>query len=115
MSVWMLFTGGGSSVAWPALSFLDGSIGWRATCLVLAAVQLFACAPFHWWLLKTKVEAGPAPLGARTVQEALAPERHRVAMLILVPSMCLSCFISCGLSVPIVGLFPPLGAQRAQA
>jgi predicted MFS family arabinose efflux permease len=115
MTVLMLFTGAASSVAWPILSVLDGTLGWRATCLVLAAVQLLFCAPFHWWLLNTKLErTAPTPT-ARMVPEGLAPERHAIAMSILVPSMCFSGFISWGLSVHMVDLLRQLGAEHAEA
>src|SRR5262249_15380639 len=61
MTVLMLFTGASSSFAWPALSLLDGSLGWRSTCLVLAAFQLLVGAPFHWWLLGDKADLDPQP------------------------------------------------------
>ncbi|MFI5012169.1 MAG: MFS transporter [Hyphomicrobiales bacterium] len=114
MTVLMLFTGIASSVAWPVLGFLDGAMGWRATCLLLAVVQLLVGAPFHWWVLKTKIRKVVAEPG-RMVQEGIAPERHGLAMVFLVPSMCLSGFISWGLSVHLVDLLRHLGAVRADA
>jgi predicted MFS family arabinose efflux permease len=115
MTVLMLFTGAASSIAWPVLGYLDAALGWRSTCFVLAAVQLFLCAPFHWWLLETKLEKKAPALSARLVPEAVAPARHAAALLILVPSMCLSGFISWGLSVHLVDLLRHLGAEHAEA
>jgi predicted MFS family arabinose efflux permease len=115
MTVLMLFTGVASSVAWPTLSFLDGALGWRMTCFVLAALHLLVCAPFHWWLLQTKIAPALGSLPARQVQEGIAPALHKIALLILVPCMCLSGFISWGLSVHIVDLLRHLGAERSDA
>jgi predicted MFS family arabinose efflux permease len=115
ITVLMLFTGVASSVAWPILSFLDGAFGWRMTCFILAAFQLFIGAPFHWWLLRMKIAPAPAALLARPVHEGLAPALRRIALTILVPCMCLSGFISWGLSVHIVDLLRRIGADHAEA
>ncbi|SDR47412.1 Predicted arabinose efflux permease, MFS family [Rhizobiales bacterium GAS113] len=115
MTVLMLFTGVASSIAWPVLSLLDTSYGWRATCFMLAALQFFICAPFHWWLLRRRIEPVAASMPSRLLQEGLPPERRRMAMRILVPCMCLSGFISWGLSVHIVDLLRHLGAESAEA
>ncbi len=115
MTVLMLFTGVASSVAWPVLSFLDGAVGWRTTCFVLAAVHLVLSAPFHWWLLRARVSSAPAAISARRVQEGISPSLQKIALLILVPCMCLSGFISWGLSVHIVDLLRHLGAERSEA
>jgi predicted MFS family arabinose efflux permease len=115
MTVLMLFTGVASSVAWPALSFLDGALGWRTTCFVLAALHFLLSAPFHWWLLRTRVSPAPGALPPRPVQEGISPSLQKIALLILIPCMCLSGFISWGLSVHIVDLLRHLGADRAEA
>jgi predicted MFS family arabinose efflux permease len=115
MTVLMLFTGASSSFAWPMLGFLDGALGWRSTCFVLAAVQLLISAPFHWWLLQGEPERAGKPAAAPLPAEGLAASRRGLAMLILVPSMCLSGFISWGLSVHLVELLRHIGAEPAEA
>lgn len=115
MTILMLFTGVASSVAWPVLSFLDGAVGWRTTCFLLAAVHLVLSAPFHWWLLRARVSSAPSAISARRVQEGISPSLQKIALLILVPCMCLSGFISWGLSVHIVDLLRHLGAERSEA
>ena len=77
MTVLMLFTGVASSVAWPSLSFLDGALGWRMTCFLLAALHLFISAPFHSWLLRTRIAPSPGALPARPVQEGYLPRSTR--------------------------------------
>ena len=111
MTVLMLFTGVASSVAWPVLSVLDARYGWRTTCFLLAALQFFICAPFHWWLLGRRVAPVAASGPGRVLQDGLPPERQKAAMRILLPCMCLSGFISWGLSVHIVDLLRHLGAE----
>jgi predicted MFS family arabinose efflux permease len=115
VTVLMLFTGVASSVAWPVLSVLDAAYGWRSTCLMLAGLQFFVCAPFHWWLLRKPIAQPAASIPPRIVHEGLSPERQKLAMRILVPCMCASGFISWGLSVHIVDLLRHLGAERADA
>jgi predicted MFS family arabinose efflux permease len=115
MTVLMLFTGSASSFAWPALGFLQAELGWRSTCFLLAGVQLVLCAPLHWWLLETKPERAATTASASFSSEGIAKARQRIAMLVLVPSMCLSGFISWGLSVHIVELLRHIGAEHAEA
>ena len=115
MTVLMLFTGVASSVAWPVLSFLDSSFGWRATCFMLAGLHLVVSAPFHSWLLRVRVSPSPGSLPPRPTQEGISPSLQKLALFILIPCMCLSGFISWGLSVHIVDLLRHLGAERPQA
>ena len=115
MTILMLFTGVASSVAWPVMSYLDGAFGWRITCFVLGSLHFAMGAPFHWWLLRTKLAPSPGTTPARAVPEGISPSLQKLAFLILIPCMCLSGFISWGLSVHIVDLLRYLGAQRAEA
>ena len=47
-----LFGGLASTVFWPIGHWLDGSIGWRATLMVFAALCLFVALPLTWWGLE---------------------------------------------------------------
>jgi hypothetical protein len=115
MTILMLFTGAASSFGWPMLSLLNGALGWRMTCLVLGLVQLLGSAPFHWWLLKAEPARPSTGASAHPVSAGLPPARRALGMLILVPSMCLSGFITWGLSVHIVELLRQLGAASGEA
>jgi predicted MFS family arabinose efflux permease len=97
------------------LGFLDGTLGWRMTCFVLAAVQLLVSAPFHWWLLQGEPERAGKPAAAPLPSDGIAASRRGLAMLLLIPSMCLSGFISWGLSVHLVDLLRHIGAEPAEA
>lgn len=64
-----LFGGFASTVFWPLATALIERYGWRDAVLVLAALNLFVCAPLHAWLL---------PSGGRrtaTTKSADAPSR----------------------------------------
>jgi MFS family permease len=49
-----LFGGFASSVFWPIGHALEEAVGWRATFLVFAAVNLLLCLPLHWFGLKRR-------------------------------------------------------------
>lgn len=51
-----LFGGLASTVFWPIGHWLDGEIGWRATLVVFAALNLLVCAPLTWWGLARRDE-----------------------------------------------------------
>ncbi|SRR5579871_904171 len=46
-----LFAGFASTLSWPLSSFLDGTVGWRSTCLVWAALNLLVSLPMNRLLL----------------------------------------------------------------
>ena len=94
---------------------MGSRVGWRSTCLVLACAQLLISAPLHWWLLERPAERAASSAAAQIQAEGIAKERQALAMFFLVPSVCLSGFISWGLSVHIVELLRHIGAEHAQA
>jgi MFS family permease len=50
-----LFAGFASTVGWPLTSLLNGFLGWRETCLVWAALNLFISLPLNRFLLPLPV------------------------------------------------------------
>jgi len=61
-----LFGGFASTIFWPLTLALDARLGWRATWLVYAALQLLVCAPLHALLPSHRAAATPhaaAPQG----------------------------------------------------
>ncbi len=57
-----LIAGFASTVAWPLTAWLDTSFGWRAACLLWAAIHLFLCLPLNRFLVpRPEVAALPAP------------------------------------------------------
>jgi MFS family permease len=70
-----LFGGFASTVFWPLTQFLITEVGWRNALLVLAALNLFVCAPLHWRML-------PGDNGRRRAPAALVagPGAFRAAL-----------------------------------
>lgn len=58
-----LFGGFASTVCWPLTTALDDAFGWRATCLLYAALHLGLALPLHLLVVPASGRAGPQPLG----------------------------------------------------
>ena len=58
-----LFAGFASTVGWPLSAWLDSTQGWRAACLVWAALHLVIGLPLNAWLPRAD-PAGPPDSGA---------------------------------------------------
>jgi predicted MFS family arabinose efflux permease len=115
MIVLMLLTGGSSSIAWPATAWLESAIGWRQTCLVFAAIHLLVCLPLHLFVLprrRAHAEGGPPrPVSPPNI----APERRRLALLMMLPAFACSGFVSWGLSLHLVDMLASIGMTPAFA
>ena len=61
ITVLTLAGGFASTVGWPATHLLIGSIGWRGTYLVYAALLALVCAPLHAFALPRSRAAAAAP------------------------------------------------------
>jgi MFS family permease len=74
MSTLTLFGGFASTLFWPLTLQLDAALGWRATWLVYAGMQLLVCAPLHALLPSRDLHAPGAAAGTaagRGLGEAL--------------------------------------------
>jgi MFS family permease len=104
-----LIAGLASTVGWPVSAALQSELGWRATCLIWAAVHLLINLPLYAALLPRQ-RASPAQVGSRAESQggphpppsaadeppeaSLAPEQHRRAALLLSITFALTWFIS---------------------
>ncbi len=81
-----LFGGFASSVFWPIGHVLADAIGWRATCLVYAGLNIAVCLPLHWWGLARR-EAAEQPtqvaetVGQGAVEAMLIGQSRVIAMV----------------------------------
>ncbi|MBW8735103.1 MAG: hypothetical protein JF571_12530, partial [Asticcacaulis sp.] len=66
-----LLGGFASTVFWPLSHLLEGHFGWRATCLVFAALHLVVCLPLY-------ALAVPVPIDAAPVKGSPLPKAHLV-------------------------------------
>lgn len=86
-----LFGGLASTIFWPIGYALDAAVGWRTTLMIFAALNLFVCAPLHWFGLRRRdapdlLEAqAPASAGSASpaADTPLLTGRDRVLALVL--------------------------------
>ncbi len=78
----MLLGGFSSSIFWPLSAFLDAQIGWRAMCLVFAALHVLVCVPIHLVALRPRAPGtatarprGRSPLRALPRSDGARPSR----------------------------------------
>jgi MFS family permease len=60
-----LIAGFASTVGWPLSPFLDGQFGWRAACLIWAALHIVIGLPLNRLLIPRAAAAGPYLHGGR--------------------------------------------------
>jgi predicted MFS family arabinose efflux permease len=118
ISALLLVSGASSSLFWPLTAWLEASVGWRMTCLIFAALNLFLCAPIHAVLLR-RGAAGLAP-GAATASypepgPSLAPAERRVAFVLAAIAFSLSGFVTWGLPLHAIEILKGLGLPTATA
>lgn len=57
-----LLGGFASTLCWPLVAALEQAIGWRDSCLVIAAIHLSISAPLHYWVIPSRTAHSlPAP------------------------------------------------------
>lgn len=113
----MLLGGFASTVFWPLAAFLDATYGWRAMCLVFAAMHLVVCAPIHFFLLAPRpVEEPVRPQPAlRPAAPPLSPERRRSALILMATAFSLQGFITWGLPLQVIEILKAYGHSVAFA
>jgi MFS family permease len=74
-----LFAGFASTLSWPLSSFLDDAAGWRSTCLVWAALNLFVGLPVNRFLVPLPAR----PLHAPSVTAGSVGWKPRREMLLI--------------------------------
>lgn len=115
IAVLMLFTGLSATIFWPILSALNAAVGWRATFLVCAALQLLVCLPLHLFGLPKPVASHIAGAAAETPPVPLTPRQQRRAFLLIAAATTISTFITFGLSPSLIEIFRQSGASPTLA
>ncbi len=112
----MLLGGFSSSIFWPLSAFLDAQIGWRAMCLVFAALHVLVCVPIHLVALRPRASRDGDSTAPRPVATpSLAPERRRSAFTLMAIAFSLAGFVSWGLPLQIVEILKAYGHPVAFA
>ncbi len=101
-------------IALPLLAAMEPIIGWRGSCLALAALQFVFCVPVHW-AIRVKPQpaiGGPAGEGAKPM---VAPDRRRKAFWLMFAAFAGAGFVSWGFPVQIVAVGQGYGLELALA
>lgn len=94
----MLVTGLSSTIFLPTLTVLDGLIGWRATLLVGAVLNLLVCAPLHWCALPSPAAPSVTEAVERRRSVFVPTARPELAFALIAFVLSVSAFVSFGLS-----------------
>ncbi len=112
-----LLGGLASTVAWPIVAILEGYLGWRGTCFVLAAVHALVSMPLHAFALPK-----PSPIAVPAAQAvepetgpAVAAAKTNRLFVLIATAFTLYAFISSGLSVHVLEVLRRLGLEVAGA
>jgi len=107
----MLLGGFSSTIFWPLAAFLDATIGWRAMCLVFAAMHLLLCVPIHAVFVRVRLaEESSRPTGGLvSAAPRLTPERRRAAFILMATAFSLTGFVSWGLPLQMVEILKAFG------
>jgi predicted MFS family arabinose efflux permease len=110
-----LFGGFASTVAWPASSFLLDHVGWRATCMVYAALEAGIAMPAFLLLLPRAGSHQMAPSAQPERIPTLAPEKHARALVLLGAILTCGSALSSFMSTHVLALLQAGGADQATA
>ena len=116
VTIIMLASGLSGTVGFPIAEALLQGIGWRATILVFAAVQLLFCAPAHFLTGgRRAARAEPEPERPSPRPPPKLDQRQGRLLRVLTMSVSLSGFVSAGFYVVIVELFKAFGSPPLEA
>lgn len=108
----MLLGGLSSSIFWPLGAVLEPAVGWRAMCLIFAALNLVVCVPIHAIFvapLARDEERATGRAAAASGPPPLSPERRRTAFILMAGTFSLTGFISWGLPLQLVEVMRAFG------
>jgi len=101
-----LIAGFASTIGWPVSTFLSHEIGWRATCLIWAALHVLFGLPANRFLMPS----APPPTRAVPQQVAPAPDEDATRTLVLLAVMFgASAFVSGAMSAHLPRLLAACG------
>jgi predicted MFS family arabinose efflux permease len=118
LGLMMLVTGLASSVFWPLTAVLDDAYGWRATCLIFAAMQIVIVLPIHAAIPRHHGASSAAP-AAETVSTIetgrVPPSQRRSAFWLVALAFSASGLVSWGLPLHLIAMLQSSGLDQAEA
>ena len=115
MSGLTLIGGFASTVGWPAMAALEDALGWRGTCLILAATHLVIALPLH--LLCLPKETRRKSTGSRTKdgKDAKGSTTATRLFILVAAIFTTQLFVMSALSVHVLDILARLGLTAAVA
>ena len=111
-----LLGGFASTVGWPAISVMEEWLGWRGTCLSIAAVHLLVGLPIHALMIPGSVEQPLCPVvigeGDTTTR---TPKQSRTLFLLIGMMLTILALVVSGISVHLLDALKQLGIATAIA
>lgn len=105
-----LIAGFASTLFWPLTSVLLEHLGWRGTYFVFAALNLFVCAPLHFWLARgaEAVRQAPKPLVTAAEAGVLPIERRNLVLLLMMGGFAIEGLVLSGVLLQIMPMLSGL-------
>lgn len=109
ISTLTLFGGFASTIFWPLTLYLSEAIGWRATYLCFAAMQLLLCLPLHLRLGRDGPMPKGRPAGTVARDHTLSEALRHPGFWLLAAAFSANAFVFAALSVHLIPLIQSLG------
>jgi MFS family permease len=113
ITVLTLAGGFASTVGWPATHLLLGSVGWRGTYLVYAALLAAICAPLHAFALPRGRAAPDAPADNPAARPVALLPPHGIAFVLVTAAFTAYAFVPSALSAHLLAIFGRTGIDSA--
>jgi MFS family permease len=101
-----------STVSWPVTHLLIGTVGWRGTYLVYAALLAFIAAPLHAFALpRLRAKPEQPPDGQAEITAHVVPSKG-LAFILVAAAFASYAFVPSALSAHLLAIFDRLGLER---
>jgi len=109
ITILTLAGGFASTAGWPTTHVLIGTLGWRGTYLVYAALMALVCAPLYFFVLPRSRASLDAPQDSGSAPPpALYPPRG-IAFMLVTAAFTAYAFVPSGLSAHLLAIFDRAG------
>jgi hypothetical protein len=113
ITVLTLAGGFASTVGWPATHFLIGTVGWRGSYLVYAALLAAICTPLHALALPRSRFQADAPATDAAARSVAPLPPHGIAFVLVTAAFTAYAFVPSALSAHLLAIFGRGGIEPA--